>query len=228
MGSEPPGRFFVLQPDPLGSRYDVDVERVKPVNRGEAPCCQKCGGAIGMMTWQPPHRANLMLHGEELGDFMEASGHDLLVSERFARLFRQEGLTGLEGFHPVEVLRVRRKQRGPTPSHVPHFLLVRASLGRAAVDMTRSRIPCSRPPTCEECRYMHMDSIHGFTLEPGSWQGEDVFRPRGLYGFLTVSERFERFVARHGFANIRLTPTEAYEWNPSTPRPEIALKQGAN
>ena len=180
MGSEPPERFFVLQTGPLWSRYDVDVERVKPVNRGEAPCCPKCGGAIGMMTWQPPYRANLVLHGEEFGDFMEASGHDLLVSERFAQLFRQEGLKGFEGFHPVEVLRVRRKQRGPKPSHVPHYMLVRTCPSRAAVDVTRSHIMCSRPQTCEECRYMPMDSIHGFTLEPSSWQGEDVFRPRGL------------------------------------------------
>jgi hypothetical protein len=178
-----------------------------------------------MMTWQPPHRANLVLHGEELGDFMEASGHELLVSERFAQLFRQEGLKGLEGFHPIEVLRVRRKRRGPKPSHVPSYMLVRACLSRTAVDMTRSRIPCSRPPTCEECRYMHMEAIHGFTLEPGTWQGEDVFRPRGLYGFLTVSERFERFVARHGFTNMRLIPTEEYAWDSRMPRREPASKQ---
>ncbi|QRO02345.1 hypothetical protein JRI60_02200 [Archangium violaceum] len=65
---------------------------------------------------------------------------------------------------------------------------------------------------------MHKEAIHGFSLEPCSWQGEDIFRPRGLYGSLVVSERFERFVARHEFTNMRLTPTEQYVWDPLTPQ----------
>ncbi|HEY0096031.1 MAG TPA: hypothetical protein VGB96_17000, partial [Archangium sp.] len=55
---------------------------------------------------------------------------------------------------------------------------------------------------------------HGFTLEPGTWQGEDIFRPRGLTGRNVVSERFARLVAQHGFTNVRLIPTEevAYDY----------------
>ncbi|MBM7114109.1 hypothetical protein I3V78_11175 [Archangium primigenium] len=62
-----------------------------------------------------------------------------------------------------------------------------------------------------------MDTIHGFSLEPGTWRREDIFRPRGLHGWLTVSERFARFVARHGFTNLRLTPSEEYLWDPTAP-----------
>jgi hypothetical protein len=58
----------------------------------------------------------LVRYGEELGDFIEASGNDLLLSERFAQAFWEEGLTGLEGFHPVEVVRVRRARRLPPPA----------------------------------------------------------------------------------------------------------------
>ncbi len=93
-----------------------------------------------MKPWLPPHRAELVLHGEELGDFIDVFGNDLLVSERFAQAFREEGFTGLEGFHPVEVVRVRRKRRGPKPAHIPRYLLVRVCFGRAAVDVARSRI----------------------------------------------------------------------------------------
>jgi hypothetical protein len=161
-----------------------------------------------MKRWLPPYRVELVLHGEELGDFIKATGDDLLVSERFAQAFREEGLTGLEGFHPVEVVRVRRKRRGPKPALVPHYLAVTACFGRAAVDVARSRIRYSKPPTCEECRSEGVDTIHGFTLEAGTWQGEDIFRPRGMQGRLVVSERFARFVERHGFTNMRLIPTE--------------------
>jgi hypothetical protein len=179
-----------------------------------------------MMMWLPPHRVELVLHGEELGDFMAVAGDDLLVSERMAQALRDEGLTGLEGFHPVEVTRVRRKRRGPTPSRVPLYFTVRPCLGRAAVDLSRSRIRYGKTPTCEECRSEGIDAIHGFTLEPGTWQGEDIFYPRGLQGVLTVSERFERFVARHGFTNMRLTPSEAYVWNPRGLDPLTTTKQG--
>jgi hypothetical protein len=182
-----------------------------------------------MMTWLPPYRVELAMHGEELGEFIECSGHDLLVSERFAQAFREEGFTGLEGFHPVEVVRVRRKRRGPKPSHVPQYLAVTACYSRAAVDLARSRIRyADDPPTCEECREATKNAVHGFTLEPGTWQGEDIFRPRGLRGFLVVSERFARFVERHGFTNMRLTPIEELVWDPLRLGPAPTTKQGLN
>ena len=96
-------RFFVLEEGGVGSRCDVDVEKVEPVNRTDAPRCPHCGDIIGLLTWLPPYRVKLELHGEELGDFIKGTGNERLISERFVEAFRAEGLTGLEGFHPVEV-----------------------------------------------------------------------------------------------------------------------------
>ncbi|HYH96933.1 hypothetical protein [Hyalangium sp.] len=59
-----------------------------------------------------------------------------------------------------------------------------------------------------------MDSIHGFFLEPGTWQGEDIFRPRGEQGSILVSERFAHFVHRHGLTSLKLTPAESFIWDP--------------
>jgi hypothetical protein len=229
MASEPlaPSRFFVLEEGIACSRYDVEVDTVEPANLGRAARCMRCGGVIGMKPWLPPYRAELVLHGEELGDFIKAGGDDLLVSERFAQAFRDEGLTGLEGFHPVEVVRVRRKRRGSIPSNVPRYLVATVCFGRAAVNLSRSRIRYGQVSTCEECRAGGLDAIHGFTLEEGTWRGEDIFNPRGLLGVWTVSERFERFVARHGFTNLRMTPTREYVWNPRGPEPLTTTKPGS-
>lgn len=213
-------RFFTLQEAPLWTRYDVEVDKAEPVNRGDAPTCPQCGDVVGMLTWQPPYRIHLILHGEEFGDFLETVGHDLLVSERFAQAFHAEGLTGLEGFHPAEVLKVRRRRRGPKPTTVPTYLVVRARYGPAAVDLARSGVRYDEPPTCGWCRDTNKKAIYGYSLEAGTWQGEDVFRPRGLPGCVTVSERFERFVAKHGFTNMQLTPTEEYVWDPLAPKLE--------
>jgi hypothetical protein len=87
--------------------------------------------------------------------------------------------------------------------------------GRGAVDLVLNRVRFSKPPTCTECRSTGIDAINGFVLEPGSWGGEDVFRPRGMQGDV-VSERFKDFVEQHGLTNMVLTPTERF---PSRTRP---------
>lgn len=138
--------------------------------------------------------------------------------------FRAEGLTGLLGFHPVDVVRVRSKRKKAKATHEPRYVAATACFGSGAVELARSRLRRNRPLTCPECRNPGADSIHGFALEPGTWQGEDVFRPRGLQGRLLVSERFARFVEQHGFTNMKLTPTEEYlsdpmQWGPPADAP---------
>ena len=211
MASEdsPSPRFFVLTKGELGSHYDTDVETVDPVNLGDAPRCPRCGTFIGLLKWLPPYRVRLELHGQELGDFLKQSSYDLLFSERFTEAFRAEGLTGLEGFHPVEVVRVRsRKKRAARSLTVPRYRVTFPCWGQGAVDLVLNRVRTLRTPTCPECRTGGINAINGFVLEPGTWGGEDIFRPRGMPGELVVSERFKDFVERHGWTNMVLTPTE--------------------
>jgi hypothetical protein len=166
-----------------------------------------------MLTWQPPYRGSLELFGKDYGDFIECTGDDLLVTERFAEDFKAEGLTGLHGFHPVEVVRVRRGRKGPKPGPPPRYLAVTATYGAAVVDMERSRIKGSRPLKCTWCRYVGIDAVDGFALEEGSWTGEDIFRPRGTARVM-VTERFVRFAERHAMSHIAFVPIEKYVWDP--------------
>jgi hypothetical protein len=211
-------RFFVLKDDMFGS-HDTKFYKAEPVNRGSAPRCPQCGDPIGMKVWHPPYRVELELYGQSLGDFVEGPGDDFLISERMAEAFRAEGLTGLLGFHPVEVVRVRRKRKGPKPSAVPRYFAATACFGRGAVDEAHSRIRRSEPVTCLECRSAGVESVHGFALEPNTWQGEDAFRPRGKQGSILVSERFAGFVQRYRFTNMKLIPTEEYVWDPLSKGP---------
>ncbi|XXF77950.1 hypothetical protein P2318_33595 [Myxococcaceae bacterium GXIMD 01537] len=215
MASEqpPPPRFLTIGYG-LGGKYETRFDKAEPITRGEVPRCPHCHGVIGMLPWLPPYRAELEAYGEALGDFVEGPGDQVLISERFANAFHQEGLTGLSGFHPVEVVRVRRKRKGPRAIDVPRYLVVSPCFGHAAVDMARSHIRHEKPVRCPECRYVGPDSIHGFSLEPGTWRGEDVFRPRGLPGRIVVSERFAQLAARRGLTNLRLVPIEDYVWDP--------------
>src|SRR5512146_272664 len=135
MGSEQ--RFYVLTVDFEGA-YDTDALYAAGSETGDALLCPKCGRAIGMREALPPFRVEVAVHGKEgAGDFVECPGDSLLVSERMAAAIRSEGLTGLHGFRPVEVVKMnaRAKRLG-----LPRYLLVEATYGRAAVDEARSRL----------------------------------------------------------------------------------------
>jgi hypothetical protein len=206
-------RFFVLENDMHG-RCDTQFSETDPVNRGDTSYCPLCGSSIGMLAWLPPYRVELELYGKEFGDFVEGPGYDFLISERFAEAFRADGLTGLLGFHPADVTHVRRRGNKSKALLVPRYLAVTACFGRGAVDDTRSRLRRNKPVACTECRTTGIDSIHGLVLEPGSWHGEDVFRPRGARGHILVSERFVQFAQRHGLTNMKLTPAGTFTWDP--------------
>jgi uncharacterized protein DUF1629 len=209
----PAPRFFVLKHEMWGS-HDTTFSSAPPDNTADAPRCPVCGDIMGMRPWLPPYRGEVKLHSGGFGDFIEAAGYDVLISERMAEAFRADGLTGFQGFHPVEVLRVRGRRKKSQPLEVPRYFAVTACFGRAALDVAHSRLRIREPVTCTECRSIRVDTIHGFTLEPGTWAGEDVFRPRGKTGSIVASERFAAFVQRHALTNMKLIPTEEYVWDP--------------
>ena len=82
--------------------------------------------------------------------------------------------------------------------------------------MSRSDIRLSGTHEARSRRVPHpgMDGTYGFRIQPGTWDGLDAFRPRGLQSDVVVSERFADFVRRHGFTNIKLVPTEQFVWDP--------------
>src|SRR5436190_23860240 len=85
----PASRCFVLE-DVLLGPDDTQFRDVKPINLGDAFLCPRCGNAISMLTWLPPYRVGLELHGQGFGDFVEGTGYDVLISERMAEAFRAE------------------------------------------------------------------------------------------------------------------------------------------
>jgi len=217
MGSDVPSqpmRFFVMK-KLLGGQHDTDFFKAEPANRGPAPQCPQCGGTVGMLIWQPPYQSELELHGEDYGDLADGPGNELLVTERFAEDFKLGGLTGLSGFHPVEIVRVVRNRPGPAPGPPPRYLVVRTEYGGPALDTERSRVKGRRPMACNWCRSVGVDAVDGLALEEGTWNGEDMFRPRGLSGTIIVTERFMRFAERYAMSHMTFVPIEKYVWDPA-------------
>jgi hypothetical protein len=211
MASEP--LFFLLQGIEDGP-HDAAFFRAEGSKIGEAPRCPRCGRFVGMREVLPPFRVELEVYRFGLGDLVHGAGGDVLASERFMEAFQSEKLTGVERFDLVEVAEVVRKGRGPKITSIPRYFLMKPFFARAAVDEARSVIRRWEPIQCTECRETGIDGVYGFRIEPGTWQGEDIFRPRGFSSDIVVSERFAQLVKNHGFTNIKLVPTEEFVWDP--------------
>src|SRR4030067_3256169 len=102
-------RFYVLKPEE-GIRFGrkwAYAEPLKPDNVGDSEKCPVCGSPVSALMWLPPHNIKLSsAKPEKWGDFVWGAGFPLLVSSRFIEIYEQEGLTGIDIFHPsAEIIR---------------------------------------------------------------------------------------------------------------------------
>jgi hypothetical protein len=204
--------FFVFESPSAVDETTTDYTIVGPFNTGPAAECSACGEPIELLHWLPPYRVKLKVLGDRAGDVVFGGPVDFLVSERFRDLYRSSGLSGLEGFDSVDVVRVRasssRKHRGKLPA----YYRVRATLGGAAVDDKASEIAREEASICSECRGAGVMILKRVVLEQGSWSGEDVFYARGLPGTILVSSRFVEFYNSNGLQGAVLIPALDYKY----------------
>ena len=202
--------FALVSPRGTGGRAVTDFSEAEPVHRGEAPRCTSCGGFVGMLPWLPPYRAELEVWGNEYGDIAFAPANELLVSERFATLYRAESLTGLEGFGEVEIHRVIRRGGSKLRRPPPKYYCVHIVRSRAAINQAASEFIHERPIRCDECRVGSIKRWSKIVMEERTWSGEDLFFARGLPGTIMTSERFKEFFGRNRMNNGILVAAAAY------------------
>ncbi len=201
-------RFYVYDwRSAVGDAFEADAEALEPRQLGDAPRCPVCRRYVGMRSWLPPYVIDIHVHGRKLGDVVDLMG-DLIVSDRFRQAFELAKLTGLE-FRPVEVRKV-------TPSRLQApccYYLACVARGRAAIDVDKSGTERG-PVECAECRTMrNLERSDRIVIEEGSWEGLDVFVPRGLPGTTMVSERFREMCERSNFTGIILKAAEDFSFD---------------
>jgi hypothetical protein len=145
--------FYVLarkSQSEYGSEYDTEFLAAEDARYGEAPRCPVCGEFTGMRQRLPPFRVELELQGRQFGDVVTGSGgSDLLVSPRFEDIYRSHGLTGLEGFEPVEIVQVRSRRRlTPEP---PAYRRADVAPSETAIDLERAGVARGGPIECSYC-----------------------------------------------------------------------------
>lgn len=211
-------RFFVCELKPGIAHGETEFYEEQPSQTGEAPKCRECSKYIGALPWLPPYRVELELWDRVFGDVAFGPGDELLVSERFKTLWHERGLIGLEGFHPVEIVKVKRhKRRKPDLAERPNYYCVTVIRSRAAIDDGRSGLEREDPVVCLACRTGKKSCIikraKRIVLEPSTWAGEDIFIARGLPGTYLASERFKSFWEDYKITSATLIPAEEYSFD---------------
>jgi hypothetical protein len=199
-------RFYELRKWARGDAETCFSEQ-KGYRQGDAARCPVSGAAVSMLTWLPPFRVELELYGKHFGDLALDVGNSFLVSQKFRQAYYQDGLTGLVGFDPVEVTKVKIKSRRKIQSRPPMYFRVSVMRGQAALDMAASGFEWVEPPTCPQCRTGNIKRWKRLALEPATWTGEDAFLPWGSNS-IVVSQRFKDACERHRIKNAVFTSAE--------------------
>lgn len=213
-------RFYHLERFPEAEHliHRTDYIITSDANVGDAPRCPICGRFTGMRMWLPPYQVELDCWGKAFGDMvLGTASDDILVSQRFKSLWEEQGLSGLSGFEPVEVLKVKRRKAKGDP---PRYFKAKVERSWTALDHKASGTVWGDTQNaralCAECRQnptsSGVEAIERVIIEPGTWRGEDLFVPRGLPDFL-ASERFNEFRDAYGIANAVLIPAEEYSFD---------------
>lgn len=212
--------FYVLEPDGgllFGTKWAY-ADQVDPVQLGESKKCPRCGGAVSLLRWLPPHRIKLSsAKPEKWGDFLWGAGIDLMVSNRFKTIYEAEGLTGITMFYPpAEIVRVGRRKTGDLPSPLPEYHLIEIIWNGANLDDEASQA-IRKEAKCEFHRGA-VESLEHIVIEPGSWTGVDIFEARGLPGRVVVSERLKQVIEAYKLKNAWLIPAGKYAYDEHRPR----------
>lgn len=211
----PDAQFYVLHRGP--GVYGCDAVETDDSVIGESPRCEACGDPVGMRAWLPPLRVDFRVCRDGYCDLVYPPHNDVLISSPFREIYESEGLTGLSGFDPVEIVKIKPKRRAKEPH--PTYYRVHVAWSQAAVDPEASGWdPPEDKPVCPLCQIpSKRKRWKGIVITPGTWSGEDIFFPRGGTGDIIVSERFKQVCEAHGVSNALLIPAEEFGYDSPYP-----------
>ena len=202
-------RFYILKQRQKIVVNDTEYDFVDGSKHDNADKCPACKEYIGLMKHLPPYCVELETWDSGYGDLAFSIGDSFLVSERFKVLWHEQGLAGLDGFHPVEIVKVKRHKR--FQDDPPEYFLVNVCRSKVTIDQEASGFEWETPPTCPVCRQGRIiKRWKQIVLESDTWSRENVFLPRGLAGIFMADQRFKEFVEQFRITNCYLISAEEY------------------
>jgi hypothetical protein len=207
--------FYLLRqprpgsPEDLAGRSDAHTE--EDCNLGDAIKCDTCNRFLTSLKWLPPFRVAVECWGKHYGDIAEI-GDYLIISRRLKEAFTQAGLKGLNDIEPVTILRLKYHHKKPKEA-IPCYYKASVARSTTCIDQEASGYVWeTKSKVCPECLYDNLKRHRSLIIKGESWNGDDVFFPRGGNGPI-VSERFKSVFVQQGFVGAIFIPVEEYGYD---------------
>jgi len=200
-------KFYVLLSGRNEEGSEFWFEPDKRTKVGNAPKCPSCCRYIGFVPLIPPISGTL--HCESgLVDLAGNIGVDVIISEQCLRIFEANLIRGINRCHRVEVTSID----GPAIiGNSPQMFLGEIGRWSAEIDRAASVLRTSESVSCRDCGYAGLvEGWNGICIREESWNGDDLFIPKGVPGTIVVSARVRELCIEQGLAVSGLLPAETF------------------
>lgn len=186
-------KFYKLEYD--DNNYEGDGTQVGD-SRMHIGACPKYGRKHPFI-WKrrEGEKGNLIINlpSLKIGDFLQIWGGYWIITERTAKLLKEQGFSGYELRH-VKVNEVKKMKKGQT---IPNLweLVVTGWGGIAPSESEMKRIY-----ECEACVYWKYTGLSNASalINLAQWDSSDFFKIFPLMGYIFVTERVKQFVEENG------------------------------
>lgn len=212
--------FFVLKPEGgirFGTKWAYG-ELLEPICYSESQFCPICGSPVSGKKWIAPHTIKLSSSNpSKWGDFVWGSGFGLIISHRFFEIYNIEKLSGFSAIsEPIKIAKFGNRVEKDISIEPPSYHYAVIPWGGAEMNLVASEMKYAFPDKTI-CDYCHQGGsgkhFEQLIIIENSWNGSDVFIPRGVTGTYVVSERFKKVVEQYRMKNIWLIPCEKYAYD---------------
>lgn len=219
-------KFYRLKQPKINSVEDrfarIDSLKEEGFNVGDCVRCPSCNRPLSMLRWLPPYRIELETWGKHYGDVADIS-NEIIVSERFMQVFTDNGLKGLVDVEPVEIIKLVHR-RGKPKEPLPKYFKATVVHSPTTIDQEASGyVWGDKSKICPECLFETLKRYRALIVKPETWNGDDIFYPRGGNGPL-VSDRFKTAFLENSLKGAVFIPADSdeagydsYPWEKAVP-----------
>jgi hypothetical protein len=144
-------------------------------------------------------------------------GDNLVISERFLASFRESKLCGLSNFHPVEISKLVHRHRNLSHDPPKYFKSTIKYSPTTVNQEASGYVWENKSAVCPVClRGGTVKRYSRVVLDERTWNGDDLFWPRGGPCIISSAEFYQFYVANHfcglEFGSLDTERKDLYPW----------------
>lgn len=171
--------------------------------------CGECGRTVSAAEYRGPH--HLIVEGgpkyPDYHAFCGAGEPIFVISERAARIFQENNLTGITEFIPIRAEKEINGTLVPLPETAPKYVLVQIT-GR--IDLDYRRMCLKKKKVCKTCGGFEWNRqrMHPLCMDERTWDGSDLCRNESIPGYILFSKTAVDLVKKYKLKGFSFEPLE--------------------